>query len=112
MADAALWLREEGYEIVTEKSLTPPGPANGCLPKGPAAERLTRLATETGGRALLLPDTAGLDQAYQDIARDLRSRYRLAYESTNTHPGYAFRAVRVELGKPGLEARTISGYYP
>ncbi|MFL6193653.1 MAG: VWA domain-containing protein [Thermoanaerobaculia bacterium] len=82
------------------------------LPKGPAADRLTRLAAETGGRSFLLPDTNGLDQAYQEIARDLRSRYHLAYESTNTHTGDAFRAVRVEVGKPGLEARTISGYYP
>jgi Ca-activated chloride channel family protein len=83
-----------------------------ALPKGTAADHLTRLAAETGGRAFLLPDTSGLDQAYQEIARDLRSRYRLAYESTNTRPGEAFRAVRVELGQPGLEARTISGYYP
>ena len=27
-------------------------------------------------------------------------------------PGEAFRSVRVQVAKPGLEARTISGYYP
>jgi VWFA-related protein len=82
------------------------------LPKGPAAEQLSKLAAETGGRSFFLKGMDGLDAACQEIGRDLRSRYRLSYQSSNTAPGQAFRAVRVEVGKPGLEARTISGYYP
>jgi Ca-activated chloride channel homolog len=73
---------------------------------------LARLAAETGGRSFFLKDVAGLDQAYEAIERDLRSRYRISYQSSNTHPGDAFRIVKVQVARQGLEARTISGYYP
>ena len=82
------------------------------LPKGGPTEQLARLAAETGGRSFFLRGTGDLDRAYQEIERDLRSRYRISYQSSNTTPGDAFRAVRVELARPGVEARTISGYYP
>ncbi|HEX9944869.1 MAG TPA: hypothetical protein VGG03_22900, partial [Thermoanaerobaculia bacterium] len=82
------------------------------LPRGDASQRLSRLAAETGGRSFFLKETGELGQAYQAIETDLRSRYRISYQSSNTTPSDAFRAVRVEVGKQGLEARTISGYYP
>ena len=53
---------------------------------------------------------AGL--SLRDFESDLRSRYRISYQSSNTRPGEAFRTVRVQVAKPGTEARTISGYYP
>ncbi len=82
------------------------------LPHDSAAQRLARLAAETGGRSFFLEDMGELGRAYQEIERDLRSRYRISYQSSNTRPGDGFRAVRVEVAKSGLEARTISGYYP
>ncbi len=82
------------------------------LPQDAAVQRLARLATETGGRSFFLEDLGDLDRAYAEIERDLRSRYRISYQSSNTRPGDGFRAVRVEVAKPALEARTISGYYP
>ncbi len=82
------------------------------LPKGEAAQRLAKLAAETGGRSFLLTGTADLDRAYAEIEHDLRSRYRISYQSSNTKPDDKFRTVRVQMEKPGLEARTISGYYP
>jgi len=82
------------------------------LPHDEAARRLARLAAETGGGSFFLKGTADLDDAYQEIERDLRSRYRISYQSSHTEPSGAFRAVRVQLARPGLEARTISGYYP
>lgn len=82
------------------------------LPRGEASQRLARLASETGGQSFLLKDTGELGNAYEAIETELRSRYRISYQSSNTRPGDAFRAVRVEVGKQGLEARTISGYYP
>ena len=82
------------------------------LPKGGPTEQLARLAAETGGRSFFLRGTGDLDRAYQEIERDLRSRYRISYQSSNTKASDAFRVVRVELARPGLEARTISGYYP
>lgn len=83
------------------------------LPQGgEASDKLTRLAAETGGRSFFLKGTDQLDGVYQEIERELRSQYRVAYQSTNTSPEDAFRAVQVEVGKTGLDARTISGYYP
>lgn len=82
------------------------------LPRGDASQRLSSLAAETGGRSFFLKGTGELAQAYQAIETDLRSRYRISYQSTNTTTSDAFRAVRVEVAKQGLEARTISGYYP
>ncbi len=82
------------------------------LPKGGPTEQLARLAAETGGRSFFLRGTGDLDRAYQEIERDLRSRYRISYQSSNTKASDAFRVVRVELARPGAEARTISGYYP
>jgi Ca-activated chloride channel homolog len=82
------------------------------LPREGARDQLAKLAQETGGRSFFVRGTDGLDGAYQEIQRDLRSRYRISYQSSNTRPGEAFRAVRVEVARPGVEARTISGYYP
>jgi Ca-activated chloride channel family protein len=82
------------------------------LPKEGASGELARLAAETGGRSFFVRGTEELDAAYREIQRDLRSRYRISYQSSNTRPGDAFRAVRVEVARSGLEARTISGYYP
>jgi VWFA-related protein len=82
------------------------------LPQGEAADRLSRLASETGGRSFAVKGMEELPAVYAAIERDLRSRYRITYQSSNTRPGEAFRTVRVQVGKPGVEARTISGYYP
>ncbi|HET9212944.1 MAG TPA: VWA domain-containing protein, partial [Thermoanaerobaculia bacterium] len=82
------------------------------LPREGASGQLARLAAETGGRSFFVRGTDELDGAYQEIQRDLRSRYRISYQSSNTRPGEAFRTVRVEVARPGVEARTISGYYP
>jgi Ca-activated chloride channel family protein len=83
------------------------------LPQGgEASAKLTRLAVETGGRSFFLKGTDQLDGVYQEIERELRSQYRVAYQSTNTSAEDAFRAVQVEVGQTGLDARTISGYYP
>jgi Ca-activated chloride channel family protein len=82
------------------------------LPKEGASGELARLAAETGGRSFFVRGTGDLDRVYQEIQRDLRSRYRISYQSSNTTPGEAFRTVRVEVARPGVEARTISGYFP
>jgi VWFA-related protein len=80
--------------------------------RGEAAKRLTHLARETGGRSFFVQGTADLPGVYNEIERELRSQYKIVYQSSNSKADDAFRAVRVEVGKPGLEARTISGYYP
>jgi len=80
--------------------------------KGEAGDKLRRIAAESGGRTWFVEDTAQLDGVYQQIERELRSQYRISYQSSNNSPEDGFRAVRVEVAQKGVEVRTISGYYP
>lgn len=77
-----------------------------------AKRRLARLAEEKGGRGIFLDSAAGLAAAYAEIEEELRSRYLLAYQSSNATPEERFRTVEVEVSGRGLEAKTIRGYYP
>ena len=80
--------------------------------KGEAGDKLRRMASETGGRSYFVEGTEQLDGIYKKIEQELRSQYRISYQSTNNSPEDGFRAVRVEVAQKGVEARTISGYYP
>ncbi|MGH9362127.1 MAG: VWA domain-containing protein, partial [Thermoanaerobaculia bacterium] len=77
-----------------------------------ARETLTRLAVETGGRSFFIAGTEALPGVYREIERELRAQYRLSYQSSNSSVEDRFRLVQVEVAAPGVEARTISGYYP
>ncbi len=79
---------------------------------GDAKKKLTRLAAETGGRSFFIEGVGGLPQIYDTIQRELRSRYYIAYQSTNVSGEEGFRTIEVELARPGLEAKTLRGYYP
>jgi Ca-activated chloride channel homolog len=72
------------------------------------------LAEETGGRAFFLDDASRLDDIYARIEEELRSQYLIAYQSSQSGQkgGKGFRAVDLEVGKKGLEVKTIRGYYP
>ena len=70
------------------------------------------VAQETGGRAFFIKSAAELSAIYATIQQDLRSQYLVAYQSTNTSPESNFRTVEVKVAQPGLEAKTLHGYYP
>ncbi len=74
--------------------------------------KLAKLAVETGGRSFLVDDASELTAVYDTIQQELRSRYLLAYQSSNTSGRDEFRAIEVELEPSGLEAKTLRGYYP
>lgn len=80
--------------------------------KGEAAKTLTQLARVTGGRSYFAKDTSELAGVYAEIEKELRAQYRIAYQSSNNGVDGAFRTVQVQMAKGGVEARTISGYYP
>jgi Ca-activated chloride channel family protein len=77
-----------------------------------AKKALEKLAEETGGRSFFVADAKELAPVYQSIQEELRSQYLLVYQSTNTTNEKAFRKVDVKVKEPGLEAKTIRGYYP
>lgn len=74
--------------------------------------KLSKLAEETGGRAFFLKNVDELAGIYASVEQELRSQYLVAYQSTNITGGNTFRSVELKVGKPGLEAKTIRGYYP
>jgi Ca-activated chloride channel family protein len=74
--------------------------------------KLAQLATETGGRSFFIERAAELAGTYSDIETELRSQYLLAYQSAKQGNDGKFRAVGIKLQRPGLEARTVPGYYP
>ncbi len=74
--------------------------------------KLAKLAAETGGRSFLVDDASELTAVYDAIQHELRSRYLLAYQSSNTSGRDEFRTIEIELEPSGLEAKTLRGYYP
>ncbi len=84
------------------------------VPRDPpeAGISLDRLARETGGRSYRIDRAHELGSVYRAIRTELRSQYLLAYQSSHSGQGEGFREVTVTLSRPGLEARTIRGYYP
>ena len=75
-------------------------------------KKLDSLAEATGGRALFVGDAGELAAVYEEIGRELRARYLLAYVSDAPGGDAAFRAVEVRVARRGLRARTVPGYYP
>ncbi|HUO86670.1 MAG TPA: VWA domain-containing protein [Thermoanaerobaculia bacterium] len=84
-----------------------------AIPRQDRDERdlLQRLARDTGGSAYFVDRPEEVASVAGEVERDMRSRYLLAYQSSNPS-GDGFRVVAVEVGRPGAEARTVRGYYP
>jgi Ca-activated chloride channel family protein len=73
--------------------------------------KLDQLATETGGRVFYASNAGELRGVYEEIERELRSQYLLAYSSNSRKPAGQFRTIEVKV-KGGLKGRTLGGYYP
>jgi VWFA-related protein len=74
--------------------------------------KLQRLSEETGGRAYFVGVTGDLTRIFEEVEKELRSQYLLAYQSSNQGRDEKFRAVEIKMERPGLEAKTVRGYYP
>ncbi len=71
--------------------------------------QLRRLSEETGGRHFDVTLFSDLDKIYEQIRRELRSQYLLAYHAPEGAEG--LRRVTVEVkGRDGLRVRTRQGY--
>jgi Ca-activated chloride channel family protein len=73
---------------------------------------LKTLADETGGRSFFVKDAEELGPVYDAIQKELRSRYLIAYQSSNSTRDLKFRTVEIAVDRPGLEAKSMRGYYP
>jgi VWFA-related protein len=99
--DAADYARRAGVTIYTV-----------ALRDDAAHKKLSQIAKETGGRAFFIKDPAELPAIYEQIQKELRSRYFIAYQSNNTTDSKDFREVELKVSRPGVEVKTIRGYYP
>jgi VWFA-related protein len=72
---------------------------------------LKELADQTGGRAFFPFEASDLAASFQEIAKELRSQYSLAYISTNTVHDGSFRRIRIKPLEKGLIVRARAGYF-
>jgi Ca-activated chloride channel family protein len=77
-----------------------------------ARKKLMRFSAETGGLAFFIDSVDQLNAIYDQILEELRSKYYLAYQSSNTVASERFRTVDVKVQRQGAEAKTLRGYYP
>ncbi len=74
--------------------------------------KLAKIAEETGGRAFFPRQAGELAGIYAGIEEELRSQVLIAYQSTSTRNDPGFRLVDLKVNRPGVEAKTVRGYYP
>jgi len=72
---------------------------------------LRRLAEETGGRAFFPFAATDLSANFQEIARELRSQYSLAYVSTNQAHDGTFRRISIDTRGKDFRIRAKTGYF-
>jgi len=72
---------------------------------------LQRLAEQTGGRAFFPFKASETAANFQEIARELRSQYSLAYIPTNRAHDGTFRTITIESLQKGLQVRAKPGYF-
>jgi len=72
---------------------------------------LRQLAKETGGQAFFPFEAGDLAANFQEIARQLRSQYSLAYVSTNLAHDGIFRYITIQPVNKNLTARARPGYF-
>jgi len=94
-------------------SINPSGPSirlNKISLKG--QDDMVSLASGTGGAAFLPAGIRDLDEAFGQIASDLRAQYLLGYYSTAERADGRFRQISVRVPRrPDLRLRARQGYY-
>ena len=74
---------------------------------------LKRIAKETGGEAFFPDSSTEIASICEEIARDIRHQYTLAYVPTIARQDGAYRSIEVKASAPGrgqLSVRTRAGY--
>jgi len=77
-----------------------------------AKRELDSLTEATGGRSFFPKELADVDRIAQEVARDIRNQYTIAYSPTNAALDGTFRAIKITVNAPGHPTvRTRTGYY-
>ena len=72
---------------------------------------LRRFAEETGGQPFFPFEARDLAANFQEISRQLRSQYSLAYVSSNKSHDGTFRAITLQTVERGLKIQAKDGYF-
>ncbi|HEY4562183.1 MAG TPA: VWA domain-containing protein, partial [Thermoanaerobaculia bacterium] len=75
-------------------------------------KKLAKISEETGGRAFFPRQAGELAAIYEGIEEELRSQILITYQSTTNRTDPGFRVVDLKVVRPGMEAKTMRGYYP
>jgi len=109
-------LREEDVQIYVIGFVNELDREGGLIRKSSrekAVNLINKLATETGGRAFFPQSIAEVPQIANEIVRDLRTQYVIAYNPTNRSRDGSYRAIKVSVvdavGKDKRIALTRSG---
>jgi Ca-activated chloride channel homolog len=104
-------LREEDVQIFVIGFINELDKDAGLIRKSPrekAVALINKLATETGGRAFFPESIADLPQIANEIIRDLRTQYVIAYNPTNKTQDGSFRAIKVTVDQPSSGDKRIA----
>ncbi|MCG6948988.1 MAG: VWA domain-containing protein [Acidobacteria bacterium] len=74
--------------------------------------QISKLADVTGGQSFFVSEKSELDRIYDEINRELRTQYLIAYTSSSEDPPDVLRKIKVEVDRKGVKVRTLTGYYP
>jgi VWFA-related protein len=93
------------------KRLTQPTPQQAAI-YASARARLDMLAARTGGRLHEINRLEDMARIYAEVAAEMRTLYTIAYQSAGSRPRDGqWRAIRIQVARPELIARTRPGYY-
>jgi Ca-activated chloride channel homolog len=104
-------LREEDVQIFVIGFVNELDKEAGLIRKSPrekAVNLINKLASETGGRAFFPDSVADLPQIANEIIRDLRTQYVLAYNPTNKTQDGSYRAIKVTVDQPSGSDKRIA----
>lgn len=104
-------LREEDVQIYVIGFVRELDKEAGFIRKSPrdkAVTLLNKLATETGGRAFFPESLSELPQIANEIVRDLRTQYVVAYNPTNKARDGSYRSIRVTVAEDSGRDKRIA----
>lgn len=104
-------LREDDVQIFVIGFINELDKEAGFIRKSPrekAVNLINRLAEDTGGRAFFPESLSELPQIANEIIRDLRTQYVIAYNPTNKTPDGTYRAIKVTVDQPSGSDKRIA----
>jgi len=104
-------LREADVQIYVIGFVNELDKESGLIRKSPrdkAVNLLNKIAAETGGRAFFPQSLSELPQIANEIVRDLRTQYVLAYNPTNKARDGSFRSIKVSVDEGSSRDRRIA----